>query len=528
MLAAAVVAAAGCGGGSGGSSGGGSGGTGSAGSSAAATSWTAGVFQPSSSFANQCASPRTGIDPATDRRYPDTQGSTLTENNFLRSWTNELYLWYSEVTDRNPASYTTPNYFNLLKTTATTPSGSPKDRFHFTYPTAEWQALSQSGVQTGYGAAFLVISSRPPREVVVAFTEPGTPAAEPPASLARGAKVLAVDGVDLVNAADSASVNILNEGLFPSAAGASHTFSVLDAGAASPRTVTMVSAAVTSTPVQHIGTIRTAAGLVGYLLFTDHVATAEAALVTAFQRLADARVSDLVLDIRYNGGGFLAIAAEAAYMIAGPDRTAGRTFEKNVFNDKHPTRDPVTGLLIEPVPFHATAQGFSVARGQALPTLSLPRVAVITGANTCSASESIVNGLMGVGVEVIQVGAATCGKPYGFYPKDNCGTTYFSIQFKGANEQGFGDYADGFSPANARGAAGVPVPGCAVADDFQHALGDSKEARLEAALGYLVNGDCPAAPAMAAPAAVEGGPALMVGEGAMSRPPWRENRLFRR
>jgi hypothetical protein len=361
---------------------------------------------------------------------------------------------------------------------------------------------------------------------VVAYTETGSPATEPPANLARGAQVLTVDGVDLVNATDSASVAKLNEGLFPSSSGASHTFSVLDAGASAPRTITMVSANVTSSPVQNVGTIRTAAGTVGYLLFNDHIATAEQALVDAFRQLSDAKVNDLVLDVRYNGGGYLDIASEVAYMIAGPGPTAGRTFEKTVFSDKHTTRDPITGQPIVPMPFHATAQGLSVPEGQALPTLNLPRVTILTGANTCSASEAIINGLQGVGIEVIQVGATTCGKPYGFYPQDNCGTTYFSIQFKGANEKGFGDYPDGFSPANATSSIGVPVPGCFVTDDFDHALGDPAEARLEAALGYMVNGTCPVVPA--GPSAMEAGEILTRREGTLHRSPWRENRILRR
>jgi len=524
MIVAVVVAAAGCGGGGGSSGGIGTGGGGSG--STIGGSWTQGVFQPSTTFANQCASPRTGIDPATGRRYPDVQGSTLTENNFLRSWTNELYLWYSEVPDLNPASYSTANYFTLLKTSAVTPSGKPKDRFHFTYPTAEWQALAQSGVEAGYGAQFAIIASTPPREVVVAYTEPGSPATTPPANLARGAKVLTVDGVDLVNASDSASIAKLNEGLFPSSAGASHTFSVLDAGASVPRTITMVSANVTSTPVQNVGTIRTASGTVGYMLFNDHIATAEQGLVNAFRQLSDAKVNDLVIDLRYNGGGYLDIASEVGYMIAGPGSTSGRTFEKTVFSDKHQTRDPVTGETIVPVPFHATAQGLSVPEGEALPTLNLTRVTVLTGSNTCSASESIINGLLGVGVEVTQIGATSCGKPYGFYPQDNCGTTYFSIQFKGVNDKGFGDYPDGFSPANATGSIGVPVPGCAVADDYSHALGDPNEARLEAALGYLVTRTCPAAAASLS--AVEGGQVQLLGEGSLHRSPFRENRILRR
>jgi carboxyl-terminal processing protease len=514
VIVAAALGLGGCGGGNSSSN-----------TSTGSTTWKAGTFQPSASFANQCASPRAGTDPTTGKPYPDVRGSTLTENNFLRSWTNELYLWYREVPDLDPASYATADYFNILKTTATTSSGNPKDKFHFTYPTAQWVALSQSGVEAGYGAQWAVIAPRPPRQVVVAYTEPNSPATTAPANLARGAQVLAVDGVDMVNATDTASIDKLNAGLYPSAAGASHTFSILDLGAATPRTITMVSANVTSTPVQNVETIR-AAGTVGYMLFNDHIATSESLLVDAFRSLAAANVSDLVLDIRYNGGGYLDIASEVAYMVAGPAPTTGRAFEKTIFNDKYSTKDPVTGQTLTPVPFHATSQGFSVPKGQALPALNLPRVAVLTSANTCSASESIVNGLRGVGVQVIEVGATTCGKPYGFYPEDNCGTTYFSIEFQGVNDRGFGDYSDGFSPANATGSVGVSLPGCSVADDLGHALGDPNEARLAAALGYLANQGCPAV--SAAPLGPIAARAVSAAEGTLYRSPWRENRIFRR
>jgi carboxyl-terminal processing protease len=489
--------------------------------------WTPGTFARSDTFASQCATPRTGNDPSTGRPYPDKPGSTVAENNFLRSWTHELYLWYKEVPDQNPANYSTADYFNLLKTPATTPSGNAKDRFHFTYPTAQWIALSQSGVEAGYGAQWALISSRPPRRAVVAYTEPSSPATAPGVNLARGAEVLTVDGVDLVNATDTQSVNTLNEGLFPSAAGASHTFTIRDLGASSPRTVTMVSANVTSTPVQNVSTIRSGGGRVGYILFNDHIATSEQLLVNAFGDLASAGVTDLVLDIRYNGGGYLDIASEVAYMIAGPGPTAGRTFERTIFNDQYTTRDPITGDALTPVPFHSTSQGFSGPRDQPLPTVNLPRVAVLTSSSTCSASESIVNGLRGVGIQVVEVGATTCGKPYGFYPEDNCGTTYFSIQFQGVNQQNFGDYPDGFSPANATGPVGVSLPGCSVGDDFGHGLGDPNEARLSAALGYLAGHGCPAV-SVAPP----GGPGASASaapvDALVPKSPWHQNRIYRR
>jgi carboxyl-terminal processing protease len=505
---------------------GGCGGSGGSGSGGGTTpSWTAGVFPPSSTFEAQCASPRTGTDPATGRAYPDVAGSTVTENGWLRSWTHEYYLWYQEVPDLDPASYSsTADYFNLLKTTATTSSGRPKDRFHFTYPTTEWEQLSQSGVSAGYGATWLVTKSSPPRRVVVAYTEPGSPARKPAANLVRGAQVVTVDGADLVNATDTTSVNTLNEGLYPSSAGASHTFGILDPGATTPRTVTMVSADVTETPVQYVETVQANGEAVGYMLFNDHIATAEQELVSAFRQLAAANVSDLVLDVRYNGGGYLDIASEVAYMIAGPGPTAGETFERTVFNDQYPDTDPFTGAPLTPVPFHSTSQGFTVTAGQPLPTLNLSRVAVLTSANTCSASESIINSLRGVGVQVLEVGTTTCGKPYGFYPTDNCGTTYFSINFQGVNARGFGDYPDGFSPANAVSNVGVALPGCSVGDDVGHDLGDPAEGQLSAALGYLADGRCPAPVA----ASAREGARAAVGDGLVHKSPWRENRILRR
>ncbi|MCH2354250.1 MAG: S41 family peptidase, partial [Pseudomonadales bacterium] len=200
---------------------------------------------------------------------------------------------------------------------------------------------------------------------------------------------------------------------------------------------------------------------------------------------------DLVLDLRYNGGGYLDIANELAFMIAGSEQAEGKVFSEIQFNDKHPSTNPVTGAALEPELFHTSARGFSTSSGTALPTLNLERVFVLTGPGTCSASESIINGLRGIDVEVIQIGTSTCGKPYGFYAFDNCGTTYFSIQFRGTNAKGFGDYTDGFSPTN-EPSPGTALPGCFVPDDFGHALGDPFEDRLNTALAYRSNPDCPA------------------------------------
>lgn len=472
-------------------------------------------FPASSTLAAQCIAPRNGSSPVTGVAYPDRAGSAVTEKAWLRSWTNELYLWYREVPDPDPSGFATVlDYFGVLKTTAKTASGKAKDQFHFTYATDKWEALSNSGVSAGYGAEWATLSRTPPRDIRVGFVEAGTPAAT--AGLVRGAQIVSIDGLDV---ATSTQVDALNQGLDPDNVGASHTFTVRDPGATTTHDITMTSAAITLQPVMNAQVLNTAGGKVGYMVFNDHIATAEAALFNAINQFKSQGVSDLVLDIRYNGGGYLAIASQLAYMIAGSAVTSGATFERTEFNDKYPSTNPVTGVPLSPTPFYSTTLGLSLARGQALPSLGLNRVYVLTGAGTCSASEAIINGLRGVGVQVIQIGDTTCGKPYGFYPQDNCGTTYFSIQFRGVNAQGFGDYADGFVPAGS-GTAGLP--GCVVADDFSHALGDPAEGRLAAALNYRANGICPPQPAARSTIADTGGPAIS------PRAPWRDNRILQR
>src|SRR5665213_3986108 len=156
----ALLGSCGGGGGGGASLSGSGGGTGGGTGAGGGTAWVQGQFSPASAFAAMCVTPRTGSEPVTQVAYADRPGTALDEKNWLRSWSNDLYLWFDEIPDQNPAGFTSDiDYFNVLKTSATTASGAIKDRFHFTYPTATWEELSQSGVQPGYGANFVIISS---------------------------------------------------------------------------------------------------------------------------------------------------------------------------------------------------------------------------------------------------------------------------------------------------------------------------------------------------------------------------------
>ncbi len=537
---ALALALAGCGGGGGGGS--------TPAASTASSSDTAASPVSYTSLAQQCAVPRPAstIDPLSGQPYNDKQGSLTTEKAWIRSYVNATYLWYQDVPNVNPAPYVigatvpyvnpsdnsagtellTSNYqvvdayFNSQRSPLTTASGKPKDQFHFTYPTTVWDALSTAGNQAGFGFTAAVLVAAPPRDVRIAYADPNTPAVAN--GLTRGLQFLTVNGVDVVNGSDIAT---LNEGLFSPVLGKQYTFTYLDPQTQVTGAVTMTATTVTSTPVLNAGTLPAPNTSVGYILFNAHIATAESELVSAITGLQQANggagISDLILDIRYNGGGYLDIASELAYMIAGPTPTAGNAFEVETFNQKNPFDFT---LAQDTTPFHAVTQGFSLTAGSTLPQLGLSRVFVLTGPDTCSASEAVINGLRGVGVQVIQVGHTTCGKPYGFFPQDNCGTTYFTIQFEGVNNAGFGAYADGFIPAGTAG-EGNDLPGCEVADDFTRQLGDPAEARLATALEYLSNGTCPAA-SVAPPTLLHGfrrpeAPLLV-------RSPLYENRFFRR
>ena len=412
------------------------------------TTWQEGVFSPSDNFHQTCADPGNAYD-----RGNAIQGTYVDENNWLRSFTHKTYLWYDEIADTDPACCSTPDYFKLMKTLETTASGNPKDRFSFSENTRKYLD-SQKGVTFGYG--FLI--GRAQEGFYILHVEPGSPADN--AGLARGTLISEIDDIPV---GQLSSEQLLST-LFPSSS-ERHGFTILIPGESRPRSVTMTSAEVVKTPVLTSVLINRAGTFkIGYMLFNDHIPPAEAGLINAVRHFDREDIDELVLDLRYNGGGLVSIASGLAFMIAGSRATENRLFTKFVTNGKTPS---------ESLPFY----NYSTS-SRPLPTLNLERVFVLTGGRTCSASELIINSLRGIGVEVVLIGETTCGKPFGFVGTDNCGTTYFPIQFRFVNDRGFGDYEDGF------------LPTCRARDDVFRPLGDSEEARLGEAITYMFTGEC--------------------------------------
>lgn len=451
----------------------------------------------SASYAQQCA-------PDNPYRFDVSSvtrtGSVTTEKQWVRAYMDEAYLWYDSIptVDASAPEYSGPmstldsrkvplpisNYFSALKTRQVTPSGALTDKFSFTYPSVAWQQLAQSGVTSGYGIEWVSINrSAPNRLLRVAAVQPNSPAAA--AGIRRGDNLKTVDGADFATSADTTT---LNGGLSPTS-GSVHNLVFSRAGAADI-SASMTAGSVTIDPVPLTSVVPDPNGRkVGYIHFTDHIASSEAKLIDAITSLKSQNVADLVLDLRYNGGGYLYIASELSYMIAGPSRLAGKYFEKLQYNAKR-----VSDNAKPTTPFYSDScilEGNNCTESKPLPTLNLGRVFIIAQGDTCSASESIINALRGVDVEVHLIGNTTCGKPYGFVARDNCGISYFPIEFRGINAKGFGDYADGFSPTS-----GMPtdtnLPGCTAADDLDKPLGNTTERMLNTALTRAATGACPA------------------------------------
>ncbi|WP_269530966.1 S41 family peptidase [Chitinimonas sp. BJYL2] len=443
-----------------------------------------------------------------DAEGTTTIGTLSDEKRWVRDYIDRNYLWYRDVpvVDANDLAYSNEskyyesldNYFNALKSPLFTASGKRKDEFSFTYPTKAWDDMANSGTSLGYGIEWHLDSARAPRGIKVAYVEPGSAAAQ--AGVRRGDLLVTVDGVS-ADGTTSLEVDTLNAALYPAAQG-SHNF-VFNRTGATQFTVTLQAATVAKQPVLVAKTLDAGGAKVGYMVFNDHIATAEQPLIDAVNQFKTAGVTDLVLDLRYNGGGYLYLANQLAYMIAGPARAQGKVFTQLQYNDKRAADTAASRDLFRTTACKLNSQ-FYCTSGDALPTLGLARVYIIASNATCSASESIINGLRGVDVDVQLIGGTTCGKPYGFTAKDNCGISYFPIEFSGTNAKGFGDYADGFAAT------------CRASDDFSSQLGDSNEGMLSAALYKRANGSCKPAAA----ARMVGGEPI---DGLMLRGPLREN-----
>lgn len=180
---------------------------------------------------------------------------------------------------------------------------------------------------------------------------------------------------------------------------------------------------------------------VGYLVYNsfDHGDgekdyTYDNELRSAFSRFKARNVTDLVVDLRYNPGGYVDCCQLLCSMIA-PSGSLGTTFVKYEFNKE----------LTAAKKYKSSLDFFKVAE-VANCHIDLKRVYVLTGQWTASASELLINALA-PSMNVIQVGATTEGKNVGSLEyKSTYGITLHPIVTKILNSLGKSDYKDGFTP----------------------------------------------------------------------------------
>ena len=208
-----------------------------------------------------------------------------------------------------------------------------------------------------------------------------------------------------------------------------------------------------SNPIQISKIINTGTSKIGYLMYNQFAEGFDDDLNNVFSSFKAEQINDLILDLRYNGGGLVRSAVNLAGMITG--QFNGEVFAKYLWNKKLMTY------------FNTDLERFSsqleinfsetLADGTPINSLNLSRVYIITSGRSASSSELVINGLSPY-INVIQVGDNTYGKnvggPAALYDYiDNDGTkhpnhTYaiYCMTFYSANSNDFYDYADGLAP----------------------------------------------------------------------------------
>ncbi|MFQ5790605.1 MAG: S41 family peptidase, partial [Acidobacteriota bacterium] len=370
--------------------------------------------------------------------------SVMGQNTFVRDTLQEFYFWYQELPDLDPALFASPEAyleavrFRPLDTSFShIASGEETDAF---FSESQFVGIGFGMKQTG------------PTELRVSQVFPASPASE--AGLARGDYLLAVDGRWV---ADLLETGELGSALGPSEIGVSVELTWRTLGG-EERSAVVIKRPITIPTVSHTAVFDLDGLPVGYLHFRNFVEPSTAALDVAFAEFKARGVVDVILDLRYNGGGLIEVARHLAGLVGGVG-TNTQVFVELFHNDKNTFRN-------RKLRFEDT-----------LSAADLPRLVVITTRASASASELLINGLRPF-LPVTIVGDTTFGKPVGQYRFDFCDKVLFPVSFQNRNALGEGDFFEGLAAD------------CAAVDELDRPLSDPEEASLAEALNFLRSGSC--------------------------------------
>jgi C-terminal processing protease CtpA/Prc len=373
--------------------------------------------------------------------------STAGKNLYVRDVMTDLYLWYQEIPDVDPTSFQSPEaYLDAVRR-------RPLDA-SFSYITSREanDAFYSESQFIGFGLSTAINGV----EMRVTQVFPESPASE--AGLTRGDRIVEIGGRPVTTLIASGEIG----GAFgPSEIGVEADI-VFVAAAGLRRQAHMIKRLVTI-PTVSLTRVYTISGRrIGYVFFRNFVTPSFEALDAAFAELSAAAVDELVLDLRYNGGGLVNVAQHLASYVGG-GRTDGQVFAEFFHNDKNAFRNRI-------VRFEHKAQ-----------PLRLDRLIVVTTEASASASELVINALRPF-MPVVIIGGTTYGKPVGQYGIAFCDKLLAPVSFSLRNADGNGDFFGGFAPD------------CPAADDADHQLGDPEEGSLKEALRFATTGACSARP----------------------------------
>jgi carboxyl-terminal processing protease len=379
-----------------------------------------------------------------------TAGSTSCEvaaqNQWLRSYLDDWYYWSGSAPSPDPTAYDSLQaYFEASRYAGD--ALVPRDHWSYYGSSAAYDQFYTEGRELGYGLSVNGIERTLPLKA--RYIEPRSPAGL--AGLKRGDVIVSVNGrsaADLVAANDFAALSPAREG---------DVLTLQIADGAATRTVALTAASYDLTPLSTAKVLTLPNGAkAGYLVLKDFITQAEAPLADAFAQFRQAGATELILDLRYNGGGRVSTSNVLASLVSGATHSGG-VFTELRYNGRHAG----SAFTLSPAPGPAFG-----------------RVVLLIGARTCSASELVVNGLKPF-AEVVTIGGTTCGKPFGFNPVQSCGNTFSAVTFESFNAAGQGRYYNGIAAS------------CPLADDFTGELGDPAETLTAAASSYLQTGACP-------------------------------------
>lgn len=400
---------------------------------------------------------------------PPLSCSVAGQQDWLQTYMNDWYFWYALSPKPSPAGFNTvESYFDALiyrggGQIPGAPAGTlwPSDRYSGFQSTESFNRFFGDGQTLGYGVAVAGLEVTEPtplpnQPLYVRYIEALSPAAA--AGVVRGDRVMSINGVAASTVISTKDFSALT----PNLERETLTLVLRNAGGVD-RTVTLTAQVFRLSPIENVQVLLSPNGRsMGYITVKDMIDQADVPLAGAIANFKANNVQELVLDLRYNGGGLVSVGGTVASYAAG-SRGSGQLFARLLYNDKRSNNN----------------QDFSFSNPAAWAGFS--KVYVLAGPRTCSASEQVINGLRGVGVNVVAIGDTTCGKPVGFLPQGNaCGTTYSVVNFESVNRLNEGRYFDGFQAT------------CAVAEDFSRPIGSTTDTLLVAAAHHADNGACPA------------------------------------